>query len=50
MLLKKKKIPKYAIDEIPSDSDRKNPYEENCYEENFDEKTFLMKKVNIIFL
>ena len=42
MLLKKKKIPKYIIDniEISSDSDRENSDEENSNEENFDEKKY----------
>ena len=38
MLLNKKRIPKYIIDniEISSDSDRENSDEENSNEENFD--------------
>ena len=40
MILKKRKIPKYIIDDIefPSDSDRENPDEENSGEQNSVEK------------
>ena len=34
MLLKNKKIPKYIIGEISSDSDRENSDKENSHEEN----------------
>ena len=48
MLLKKKKICKYIIEniEISSDSDRENSDEENSNKENTNEE-ILMKKTNI---
>ena len=47
MLLKKKKIPKYIIDniKISSDSDRENSDKENSDKENSLMKKTLMKKI-----